>query len=153
MSESAAAPRYIASSSRVQAFLNRVVAGLTRAGLMPRAKRVLAVRGRKSGDWRTTPVNLMDYQGERYLVAPRGHTQWVRNLRSAGEGELRGARRTETFRAVELPDAEKPELLREYLRRWKSEVASFFPELTAESPVEDFARVADGYPVFRLTTV
>ncbi len=75
--------------------------------------RVLEVKGRKSGEWRQTPVNPLSFEGERYLVAPRGHTQWVRNLRASGEGRLAG-RRTESFSATELADVEKPALLRAF---------------------------------------
>src|SRR6202012_244356 len=86
----------------------------------------LAVRGRKSGEWRTTPVNLLVIDGQRYLVAPRGHTQWVRNLRVAHTGGLRLGRRPEPFAATELTDDEKPAILRAYLKRWKAEVGVFF---------------------------
>ncbi|MEV7184155.1 nitroreductase family deazaflavin-dependent oxidoreductase [Kitasatospora sp. NPDC093102] len=131
--------------------LNGLVASLTKAGVSLWGSRVLAVRGRKSGEWRTTPVNLLTHEGERYLVAPRGHTQWVRNLRAAGTGELRVGRRTEAFSATELPDADKPEVLRAYLRRWKWEVGYFFEGIGPDAPAEDLLRVAPGYPVFRVT--
>ncbi|MFE7524369.1 nitroreductase family deazaflavin-dependent oxidoreductase [Kitasatospora sp. NPDC057542] len=131
--------------------LNGMVAALTKAGVSLWGSRVLAVRGRKSGEWRTTPVNLLTHEGERYLVAPRGHTQWVRNLRAAGTGELRVGRRTEVFRATELPDADKSEVLRAYLRRWKWEVGYFFEGIGPDAPAEDLLRVAPGYPVFRIT--
>ena len=73
---------------------NRVVAVMTRLGLSVYGSRILAVRGRKSGEWRTTPVNLLEYRGQRYLVAPRGVTQWVRNVRAGSQAELRlGPRR------------------------------------------------------------
>ncbi|WP_030266658.1 nitroreductase family deazaflavin-dependent oxidoreductase [Streptomyces sp. NRRL B-24484] len=129
---------------------NRTVAALTRAGLSLWGSRVLAVRGRKSGEWRTTPVNLLTHDGQRYLVAPRGHTQWVRNLRAAGTGELRLGRRAEAFRATELPDAEKPAVLRAYLRRWKFEVGVFFDGVDADASDAELLRIAPGYPVFRL---
>jgi deazaflavin-dependent oxidoreductase (nitroreductase family) len=76
------------------------------------------VRGRKSGEWRRTPVNPLEYEGERYIVAPRGETQWVRNLRASGEGRLRKGRGIEEFTATELPDDEKVLLLRAYLKKW-----------------------------------
>src|SRR5579859_3552440 len=95
---------------------NQLVAFLTKRGISILGSRVLAVRGRASGEWRTTPVNLLTYEGRRYLVAPRGETQWVRNLRVARDGELRVGRRVEAFRAVELADDEKPPVLRAYLR-------------------------------------
>lgn len=132
---------------------NRVVAALTRAGLSVWGSRILRVRGRKSGAWRATPVNVLSHDGQRYLVAPRGQTQWVRNLRAAGEGELRVGRRTELFQATEVPDADKPELLRAYLRRWKAEVGVFFGGVSAKSPEEDLVRIAPEHPVFRIADV
>jgi deazaflavin-dependent oxidoreductase (nitroreductase family) len=129
---------------------NRVVAGSTRLGLSVWGSRVLAVRGRSSGEWRTTPINLLTYRGERYLVAPRGVTQWVRNIRAGGEAELRIGRRREPIKVVELSDDEKPDLLRAYLRRWKMEIGAFFQGVGPESSTEELRRIAPGYPVFRI---
>jgi deazaflavin-dependent oxidoreductase (nitroreductase family) len=131
---------------------NRTVDAAARAGLSVWGSRVLRVRGRKSGEMRSTPVNLLTHDGARYLVAPRGQTQWVRNLRAAGEGELVLGRRAERFRAVELDDADKPDLLRAYLRRWKVEVGVFFGGVSADSPDEDLRRIAPDHPVFRIET-
>lgn len=130
---------------------NRAVAGLTRLGVSVWGSRVLRVRGRKSGEWRTTPVNLLTHEGTTYLVAPRGITQWVRNLRAAGAGELQLGRRTTAFTAVELGDEEKPPLLRAYLRRWKAEVGVFFGGVGPDAPDEDLRRIAPDHPVFRVT--
>src|SRR3954470_14259482 len=117
---------------------NRSVAGFTRLGLSVWGSRVLEVRGRKSGEWRQTPVNLLTFEGDRYLVAPRGDTQWVRNLRAAGgTGELRVGRRTEAFRATEVADDEKPRILRAYLKRWKWEVGQFFGGVGADASDEE----------------
>ena len=131
---------------------NAAVARLTRLGLSLWGARVLSVRGRKSGQWRSTPVNLLSHEGERYLVAPRGETQWVRNLRVAGGGELRVGRRVERFTAAELPDDVKPPLLRAYLKRWKFEIGVFFDGIGADAPESELRRIAPGYPVFRITT-
>ncbi|WP_280723665.1 nitroreductase family deazaflavin-dependent oxidoreductase [Kitasatospora sp. MAA4] len=125
---------------------------LTKAGLSFWGSRVLAVRGRKSGEWRTTPVNVLTHEGTRYLVAPRGHTQWVRNLRAIGTGELRLGRRAETFSATELADSEKPDVLRAYLTRWKFEVGAFFQGVGPDAPDAELLRIAPGYPVFRITS-
>jgi len=132
---------------------NRIVAALTRAGLSVRGSRVLAVRGRKTGEWRTTPVNLLVLDGTRYLVAPRGHTQWVRNLRAAGEGELRVGRRVERFRATELADDEKPPILSAYLKRWKMETGVFFGGVGPDAPDEELRRIAPDHPVFRIEPI
>ena len=72
---------------------NRLVARMTKLGISVWGSRILRVRGRTSGEWRSTPVNLLTFERTRYLVAPRGETQWVRNLRVAGDGELRVGRR------------------------------------------------------------
>jgi len=121
---------------------NPIVAGLTRLGVSLVGSRVLEVRGRKSGEWRSTPVNPLEFEGERYIVAPRGETQWVRNLRASGEGRLRKGHRAEEFRAVELPDEEKVPLLRAYLRKWAWEVGTFFQGVGANCAERSRARVA-----------
>ena len=149
-----AAPRLVAPTGTLMRLADRVSNRLMRIlcdlGISILGSRTLAVRGRKSGEWRTTPVNLLTFEGERYLIAPRGHTQWVRNMRAAGGGELRLGRRTEAFRAVELADADKPALLREYLRRWAWEVGFFFGDVDARSPESTLRDIAPGFPVFRI---
>jgi deazaflavin-dependent oxidoreductase (nitroreductase family) len=132
-------------------FFNGTMAALTKAGISVWGSRVLAVRGRTSGEWRTTPVNVLTLDGTRYLVAPRGQTQWVRNLRAAGGGELRVGRRADAFTATELPDDKKPPVLREYLRRWKFEVGMFFAGVDADAPDAKLLEIAPGYPVFRIS--
>ena len=130
---------------------NRIVAGLTRMGVSVIGSRVLEVRGRSTGEPRRVPVNLLTYEGGEYLVAPRGETQWVRNVR-ADEGRvvlLLGSRRDERT-AVELPDDAKVDLLRAYLKRWKTEVGIFFDGVGPDSSDEEIAAVAPRHPVFRL---
>src|SRR3989442_10746299 len=114
--------------------LNPAVAAMTRAGISVWGSRVLRVRGRKSGEWRSAPVNLLTYEGQKYLVAPRGLTQWVRNMREAGGGELLLGSRIERFRAHEIPDDQKIPILRAYLKRWKAEVGIFFGGVGAAPP-------------------
>jgi deazaflavin-dependent oxidoreductase (nitroreductase family) len=145
-----AQPRYVRPGWFTNHVFNPMVALLTRAGLSVWGSRELRVRGRKSGEWRTTPVNLLTYEGNRYLVAPRGVTQWVRNLRAAGVGELRVGRRTEPFRATELPDEEKPPILRAYLKRWKAEVGAFFGGVGGESSDDELRRISPDHPIFRI---
>jgi deazaflavin-dependent oxidoreductase (nitroreductase family) len=130
---------------------NRIVAALTSLGLSVLGSRVLEVRGRTSGEWRRTPVNLLSYDGQRYLVAPRGETQWVRNLRVSREGRLRLGRRTESFTAEEIDDERKVAILRAYLKRWKAEVGVFFEGVGPDSSDEELRRIAPKHPVFRLT--
>ncbi|MGW0190025.1 nitroreductase family deazaflavin-dependent oxidoreductase [Streptomyces sp. NPDC003362] len=129
---------------------NRAVAWLTRRGLSVWGSRVLAVRGRKSGQWRTTPVNLMTYEGRQYLIAPRGHVQWTHNMRAAGGGELRLGKGVEVFTATEVADDDKPALLRAYLKRWKFEVGAFFNGVGPDSSDAELRRIAPDHPVFRV---
>jgi deazaflavin-dependent oxidoreductase (nitroreductase family) len=142
--------RYV-EPRRADRIFNRTVAGLTRLGISIWGSRVLYVRGRTSGEWRSTPVNLLTYAGARYLVAPRGRTQWVRNLRATGGGELHVGRRVEVFTPTELPDEEKPAVLRAYLKRWKFEVGMFFDGVGPDASDEQLLAIAPGYPVFRVS--
>ncbi len=138
------------SSVPVTPFFNKVVARLTAAGISVYGSRVLYVKGRKSGQWRTTPVNPLRVDGVRYLVAPRGNVQWVRNMRAAGGGELRIGRKVEPFTATEVADDDKPALLRAYLKRWKFEVGMFFDGVDAKAPEERLRAIAPRHPVFRI---
>ena len=126
------------------------MAGATRLGVSLWGSRLLEVRGRSSGAPRRTPVNVLSFEGNRYLVSPRGHTQWVRNLRAAGERSLLLGRRREAFRAEEIADAEKEPILREYLRRWKWEVGQFFGGAGPDSAADELGRIAPDHPVFRI---
>lgn len=130
---------------------NPLVAALTRMGVSIYGSRVLEVRGRTSGEWRQNPVNLLRFNGIDYLVAPRGQTQWVKNLRVSGEGRLRVGRRTQSFTAVELTDDEKPALLRAYLKKWKFEVGVFFAGVGPDSSDAELRRIAPDHPVFMLS--
>ncbi len=143
--------RYLEAGGITDKLFNPMVAWLTRRGVSLAGSRVLEVRGRTSGEWRATPVNPLPLDGAEYLVAPRGHTQWVRNLRVAGGGRLRKGRSIEEFTAVELDDADKPEILRAYLAKWKWEVGAFFDGVGADASDEELLAIAAGYPVFRIT--
>jgi len=142
--------RYVEPGWFTRNVFNRSVRRLTRWGMSVAGSRELRVRGRSSGEWRTTPVNLLTLDGARYLVAPRGVTQWVRNIRVTPAAELRIGRRTEPFRAEELADEDKVPALREYVRRWGWEVGTFFEGIDKNSTDADLARIAPGFPVFRV---
>ena len=114
--------------------INRVVNPLLmRFGAVP----TLLVRGRKTGRWRSVPVNVLELDGERYLVAPRGETDWIRNIRAAGGGQLQYGRHTEPFTVVEVPDEEKPRVIAAYLARWGRQVRNQFEALPepADHPI------------------
>jgi deazaflavin-dependent oxidoreductase (nitroreductase family) len=123
-------PRYLRPGWFTSRVLNPL---LMRVGLIP----TLTVRGRTSGEWRTVPVNVLELDGQRYLVAPRDDTQWVRNLRATGRGELRRRGHVESFRATEIPDNEKPRVIAAYLARWGDQVKGYFRALPnpADHPV------------------
>ncbi|MFF6961368.1 nitroreductase family deazaflavin-dependent oxidoreductase [Streptomyces sp. NPDC008317] len=130
--------------------LNRTVGWLTRRGLSVWGSRVLAVRGRKSGEWRQTPVNLLTFEDRRYLVAPRGHVQWTYNMRVAGGGKLHLGKKVEKFTATEVADDDKPAILRAYLKRWKAEAGAFFDGVGPDSTDEELRAIAPNHPIFQV---
>jgi deazaflavin-dependent oxidoreductase (nitroreductase family) len=144
--------RYSKPGVLVRNAFNPMVSGLIRLGISVKGSRILEVKGRNTGLARRTPVNLLRYGGQEYLVAPRGNTQWVRNVR-AGDGRVTlvlGRRRRERL-ATEVPDGEKLEVLRAYLRNWKLEAGAFFEGLGADSPKSELSRIAPHHPIFRLS--
>lgn len=146
------APHYKAPDWFTRRVFNPFVAWLTRRGVSVWGSRVLDVRGRTSGEWRSVPVNVLSFGDEELLVAPRGTTQWVRNLRVAGEGRLRLGRRTWRFVATEVPDSEKVSILRAYLERWSWEVGQFFDGVGPAASDAELLAIAPRHPVFRIET-
>lgn len=118
-------------------------------GLGLRHNYLLQVRGRTTGRIYSMPVNVLEFNGKRWLVAGRGRTQWVRNAEVAGEVILRKGWRRQRVRARTVPDSEKPEILSAYLDRFKLTVQRYFP-VSAGSPAVAFAGLVDRYPVFEL---
>lgn len=143
-------PSYRQPDWFTQHIFNPAVAALTRAGVSVLGSRVLRIRGRKSGVWRETPVNLLTMHGHEYLVAPRGETHWVRNLRASGAGELRVGRRSQRFSAEEIGDDQKTAVLRAYLKRWRWEVGMFFAGVGPDSSDAELEAESRHHPVFRL---
>ncbi|MCB5166704.1 nitroreductase family deazaflavin-dependent oxidoreductase [Streptomyces bambusae] len=146
----AAAPYYVTAGPLTLRF-NALLGKLARFGVSLAGTAELSVRGRVSGKMQRIPVNPYTHDGTLYLVSARGHSQWVRNMRAAGGGELRVGRKVRTFTATELTDADKPDVLRGYLKKWGWEVNVFFRGVTHDSPAEDIAAAAPDHPVFRLT--
>lgn len=133
--------------------LNAAVAGATRLGVSVWGSRILEVRGRKTGEPRQTPVNLLTFGDATYLVAPRGEAQWVRNVRSAdGRLDLLLGRTRTHYIATELSDKEKEKVpvLRAYLERWKAEVGVFFGGVGPKSTDDQIAEIAPKHPVFAI---
>jgi deazaflavin-dependent oxidoreductase (nitroreductase family) len=125
---------------------------VARLGLEMKGARVLSVRGRTTGVWHSTPVNLLDVDGQRYLVSARGETQWVRNIRVSRAARITRGRETETVHVEEIADAAKAPILRAYLRAWEWEVGRFFDGVGASAPEADLARIAPKHPVFRVVS-
>src|ERR1700720_432679 len=120
---------------------NRVFGFLVGIGLGFSYNYLLQVRGRKSGNLYSTPINLLEWKGKRFLVAPRGRTQWVRNAEAAGEVTLKKGSARLKFRLRPVAETEKPEILKAYLDNFKREVQRYFP-VAAGSPAESFVGVA-----------
>jgi deazaflavin-dependent oxidoreductase (nitroreductase family) len=145
------AEHYLRPDPLTRRVFNPVLNLLMRLGISVYGSRILAVRGRKTGEWRTTPVNLLDYEGRQYLVAPRGVTQWVRNVRAGSEGELRLGSRRQRIHLQEIDDADKVELLRAYLRKWRWEVGQFFQGVGPEASDDQINAIAPLHPIFLIT--
>ena len=148
MNANPAIPVFRPPTAMERAF-NRLFGFLVGIGLGLKHNYLLQVRGRKSGKLYSTPIDLLDMDGKRFLVAPRGRTQWVRNAEAAGEVTLKKGAFRQSFRLRAIPDAEKPELLKAYLDRFKTTVQRYFP-VPAGSDVQALAGVAANYPVFEL---
>ncbi|MFJ2269856.1 nitroreductase/quinone reductase family protein [Streptomyces sp. NPDC087849] len=132
--------------------LNSVIGRLARHGVSFLGTAELSVRGRKSGQMQRIPVNPHSYEGAQYLISARGHSQWVRNMRVAGGGELRVGRKIRAFTAVEIADdAQKALVVRAYLERWGWEVNQYFQGVTAKSTDAELLAACPDHPVFRIT--
>jgi deazaflavin-dependent oxidoreductase (nitroreductase family) len=141
--------KHFMKPNAVDRAINRAFAFLVRVGLGLKHNYLLEVRGRKTGRAYSTPVNLLLYKGKRYIVAPRGYTQWVRNVLSNGEASLVKGRRREKVRLQEIGKETRPEILKAYLGRFKLTVQRYFP-VAAGSPVEEFEPLTGQYPVFEV---
>jgi len=135
--------------SAVERVFNRVFGFVVGLGWGFSYNYLLQVRGRKSGKLYSTPIDLLEKNGTRYLVAPRGRTQWVRNAEAVGEIVLKKGKLMQRFRLRALSDQEKPEILKAYLDQFRKEVQTYFP-VPAGSSVEAFRDLVQSYPAFEL---
>ena len=143
---------YMAATYRITAprrILNRLVKLYVRLGLPPRKYQLLSVRGRRSGRMQTTPISVLEAEGQRWLVCPYGERQWVKNARAAGVVTLARGRRTEAVRVEEESDPVKcAEVLKRYIRQ--EPITRKFFNVKPDSPIEDFVREAPLHVVFRI---
>jgi deazaflavin-dependent oxidoreductase (nitroreductase family) len=130
--------------------INRAFGFLVKLGFGLSHNFLIEVRGRKSGRLYSTPVNVLDYEGKRYLVAPRGDTQWVRNVIVSREATLVKGTKREPVHLRPIADEAKAEILKTYLDRYKLTVQRYFP-VPAGSLTEAFEPLAARYPVFEIT--
>jgi hypothetical protein len=144
----AAGPAYREPSPLERAF-NRAFGLFVGLGLAPRDYYLLQVKGRRTGRVYSSPVSLVPLHGARFLVAPRGRTQWVRNVEASNEVVFKRGSSARRSRLRALADADKPPVLQAYLERYRSVVQRYFP-VPAGSPPHAFAEIADRYPVFEL---
>jgi hypothetical protein len=121
-----------------------------RLGVSFRGAHVLSVQGRKTGQWRSIPVNPLTLGGKRYLVAPRGETEWVRNIRVSRTARLTLGGRSETVRVEEVADGDKAPILRAYLTVWALEVGRFFRGVGADASDAELIRIGPHHPIFRI---
>ena len=148
MATNSSTPVFRRPTAMERAF-NRLFGFLVGLGFGLKHNYLLQVRGRKSGRLCSTPIDLLEIGGKRFLVAPRGRTQWVRNAEAAGEVTLKKGRSRQSYRLQPVADPEKPELLKAYLDSFKTTVQRYFP-VPAGSAAERFASIAANYPVFEL---
>jgi deazaflavin-dependent oxidoreductase (nitroreductase family) len=130
-------------------FANLPVTLATKLGISLGGAWTLTVRGRSSGEWRSTPVNPLTIESRRYLVAPRGETHWARNLRASGEARLTLGRKETAIRANEVANADKLPILRAYLDRWGGVTHKHFG-LPRHPGDGEIASAAERTPVFEV---
>ncbi|MET0691248.1 MAG: nitroreductase family deazaflavin-dependent oxidoreductase [Candidatus Binatia bacterium] len=137
--------------SSLDRIVNRVFGFLVKIGFGLAHNFLLEVQGRKSGRIYATPVNVLTHENKRYLVAPRGDTQWVRNVVVSQKATLvRGAKK-ENVRMRAIADDAKPEILKAYVDRYRLTVQRYFP-IPAGSPLKDFEPLVGRYPVFEISS-
>ncbi|HUY28807.1 MAG TPA: nitroreductase family deazaflavin-dependent oxidoreductase [Candidatus Binataceae bacterium] len=138
-----------AKETSIERIFNQSFGFLLRLGVGYAHNYLLITSGRKTGREYATPVNLLEMNGHRYLVASRGETGWVRNARAAGSVILKKGAKQWTWKVRELPIDDRPPVIKEFLERFAASVQRFYT-IRAGSPVEAFAAVAPGNPVFEL---
>jgi deazaflavin-dependent oxidoreductase (nitroreductase family) len=133
----------------METILNKTVGILAKFGLGPSYIRVLEVQGRRTGKIYTTPVNLLELNGRQYLVGGRGHTAWSKNAQAVGVVTLKRGSRSQQYRTIPVPDADKPPVLKAYLQEYRGTVQRFF-DVPADAPLDAFASIAHKHPVFEV---
>ena len=129
--------------------MNSIISRLAGIGLVPMNTVLLQARGRRSGEMRSTAVSWVEHEGKRYLVSPRGNTEWARNAKAAGEAVIK-SRKTERVRLEEVPVEQRAPIIKAYLKKTAMVTKREFG-LDPGAPLEEFERIADRHPVFRIS--
>ena len=132
--------------------MNAVVGRLASWGLVPGGTALLQVKGRRSGQTRSTAVTWVDHDGQRYLVAPRGNTEWVRNVKAAGGQVVLKRRKSEQVRLQEVPVEQRAPIIQAYLKKTARVTKREFG-IEPDAPSDEFQRIAPDHPVFRIVTL
>jgi len=131
--------------------MNGFIGRLASMGLIPGDTAMLQVKGRRSGETRSTAVTWVEHEGQRYLVAPRGTTEWVRNVRAAGGQAAIRRRKSEDVKLEELLPEQKAPIIKAYLKKTAMATKREFG-IEPEAPIEEFEKIAERHPVFRITS-
>jgi len=132
--------------------MNAFVGRLASWGLIPGGTALLQVKGRRSGQTRSTAVTWVDHDGQRYLVAPRGNTEWVRNVKAAGGQVVLKRRKSEQVRLQEVPVEQRAPIIEAYLKKTARVTKREFG-IEPDAPSDEFQRIAPDHPVFRIVTL
>ena len=119
---------------------------MVRLDIGPKSRHLLTVQGRKTGRPHTTPVTLVEHNHRRFLVAPYGEVNWVRNARVSHRVTLQRGSEVHQVGISELPLPDRPPILQEYLRL--EPITQPYFEARPDSPLEEFAAEAQRHPVF-----
>ena len=143
------ADKFYARPSGFTKWMNGAMGALGARGIGPKKMAKLEIKGRKTGVVRSVAVNLLNFDGQRYLVAPRGETEWVRNARAVGEAVIRRGK-SETVTLTEIPVGERAQIIQAYLRENAWATQREFG-ISPKAPINEFEAIADKHPVFKIT--
>jgi deazaflavin-dependent oxidoreductase (nitroreductase family) len=136
-------------TSRIDKLFNKAVGLIAGSRFAPGDLYLLVFYGRKTGNRYTTPVFMMRKGEINYLVAPRGETQWVKNVRKLNTLILKRGRNEQEYNATEVVDAKKAEILMKYYEKYQATVKPFFPE-DIDNDLKGFEEISDNYPIFKI---
>ena len=135
--------------SKLVQWMNGFMSWLASIGIGPSRMITLEVNGRRSGRPRGAVLNIVEYEGQRYLVSPRGESEWVRNVRAAGgQAAIRHGGR-EQVKLLEIGAEERAPIIQKYLKENTLSTKAHFG-IEPDAALEAFQRIAGLHPVFRI---